>query len=343
MKHTLTRLLLVAALTATLTPAQTPQQTNPPAKAPPPQDQQPRIIVPVDVVSVVFTVVSRRNKFVTDLNKEDFKVLDDGKEREITNFSRETDLPLRIGLLLDTSNSIRDRLQFEKDAAVDFLHSVVRRGKDQAFLMTFDAEPAVIQRFTDDLNTLQEQIQRLRAGGGTSLYDAIHYSSDSLMANPPLPKGDNPEVRRVLVVISDGQDNQSLRARSEALDAAQRAGVVVYTVSTNTSGISPTTRQKTYRDENDKVLEYFAEETGGRVFFPYKMDDLAQSFLDIGSELRSQYSLGFKPGSTVPDGRFHKIQIEVNRKGLNIRARKGYYIPKLTPAATTPTSGVEKK
>ncbi|MCL4524784.1 MAG: VWA domain-containing protein, partial [Acidobacteria bacterium] len=313
-----------------------PQQPKAPApqQRPPAQAEDQEITTmkfPVDLVSVVFSVLNRRQKFVTDLRQEDFKVAEDNVAQKITNFSRETDLPLRIGLLLDTSNSIRDRLKFEKEAAVDFLYNVMRRRQDYAFLMTFDNEPSFIQDFTDDVGQLTEVIQKQRAGGATALYDAIWISARHRLANPPLPTGSNPSIRRILVVISDGEDTlPSEHSRSEAIEMAQRADVSVYTISTSTDwmSVTGTKPQKYHFTEGDKVLQTIADETGGRAFFPYRIDDLAQSFADIGTELRSQYSLAYVPTNRDPDGKFRTIKIKSTRSGLNVRARKGYFAPR---------------
>ncbi len=321
--------------------APAPQQPKAPApqKRPPAQEDQEitTLKFPVDLVNVVFSVLNRRQKFVTDLGEADFQVSEDNIAQKITNFSRETDLPLRIGLLMDTSNSIRDRLKFEQEAAVDFLHNVMRRRQDYAFLMTFDNEPSVIQDFTDDVGQLTEVIQKQRAGGATALYDAIWVSARHRLANPPLPSGTNPAIRRVLVVISDGEDTlPSEHSRSEAIEMAQRADVSIYTISTSTDWMSVTgsSPQKYHFTAGDKVLQTLADDTGGRAFYPYRIDDLAQSFADIGTELRSQYSLAYVPTNRAPDGRFRTIKIQSPRSGLNVRARKGYFAPRPPKPAT---------
>jgi VWFA-related protein len=321
--------------------APTPQQPKAPApqKRPPAQEDQEitTLKFPVDLVNVVFSVLNRRQKFVTDLDQVDFQVFEDNTAQKITNFSRETDLPLRIGLLMDTSNSIRDRLKFEQEAAVDFLHNVMRRRQDFAFLMSFDSEPSFIQDFTDDVGLLTEVIQRQHAGGATALYDAIWIAARHRLANPPLPAGSNPAIRRVLVVISDGEDTMpSEHSRSEAIEMAQRADVSIYTISTSTDwmSVTGTTPQKYHFTDGDKVLQTLADDTGGRAFYPYRIDDLAQSFADIGTELRSQYSLAYTPTNRAPDGKFRTIRIQSARSGLNIRARKGYFAPRPPKTAT---------
>jgi VWFA-related protein len=327
---------------AAQSPAGAPQSETPPALKPfEGQAQPPTIRATTGLVRLVATVTDRRHNFITDLAQNDFKVMEDGAPQNIQFFLREANLPLRIGLLLDTSNSIRPRLEFEQDAAIDFLNSVIRRNnKDQAFLMTFDNEPEIIQDYTGDLGLLMSSIRKQRAGGGTALNDAIYMASAKLL-NPPPPKGPDLEIRRVLVVISDGNDNLSDHALSEAIDEAMRAEVSIYAISTNTDWLAldtdNTKPQKYHLDEGDKVLQSFANETGGRVFFPYKVEDLGQSFVDIGAELRSQYFIAYVPTNPLSNGGYRKIDVETARKGLVARTRKGYYAA--VPTATTPPPG----
>jgi Ca-activated chloride channel homolog len=304
-------------------------------------NRQGTIVRNVNLVDVLFSVVTKREKLVTDLNKDDFKVFDDNVPQEIASFSQPTDLPLRIGMVLDTSNSIRERLKFEQDAAIDFIFNALRRGKDQAFLMTFDDGPEIIKEFTGDSGELRDTILKQRAGGGTALYDAIYAASQQLLNKSPMPAGPNPDVRRVLVVISDGDDNSSNRSRGAAVEMAQRAGVIIYAISTSTEWINeddqrdPSKRitRKYEKGEGDHVLEQLAGETGGRAFFPFRVDDLGQSFLDIGDELRHQYALAYSPPGRTADGKYHTIRIQVDRKDVIIRARKGYYS---TPTPESP-------
>ena len=300
-----------------------------------PQQKTPAITSTTGLVHLVATVMDRHRDFITDLDQADFKVLEDGAPQDIRYFGRETDLPLRIGVLLDTSNSIRPRLDFEKDAALDFLQHVLRRNKDQAFVMTFDNEPEVIQDYTGDLALLTDAIRKQRAGGGTALNDAIYRAAEKLV-NPPVPKGANPEIRRVMVVISDGNDNLSDHALSEAVDSTIRAEAVMYCISTNTDwlALDGDKPRKIHVEGGDKVLEQFADQSGGRVFYPYKVDDLAQSFVDIGDELRSQYFIAYSPNNPQASGQYRKIDVQIDRKGLQVRTRKGYY-------ATSPTSPLQ--
>jgi Ca-activated chloride channel homolog len=319
------------------------QAPNPPkasqAPAAPSAEQQPQksqttIPVTVNLVDVLFTVLDRRNKLVPDLEKQDFKIFDDSVPQDIRYFAKQSDLPLRIGMLLDTSNSIRDRLKFEQDAANNFLFSVLRHNRDQAFVMTFDDEPEVLQGFTSDTGMLRDHILRTRAGGGTAVYDAIYTACTTELNHPPRPPGDQPDVvRRVMVLISDGDDNLSTHTRSEAIEMAQRTSVVIYTISTSTQWIAldnpsneRTGNRKYHLTPGDKVLQDLADETGGRAFYPYHVDDLDQSFQDIGEELRNQYSIAYNPTNHAVDGRYHRITLEVpDHKGYQVRARRGYY------------------
>ncbi len=345
--HTIPTLALLFALCAPaiVLRAQQAPPTPPVPATQPQQENPPTIRRRVELVDIVFTVLNRREKFVTDLEKENFKVSEDNQPQAIRFFSRQTDLPLRVGMLLDTSNSIRDRLKFEQEAAIDFLFNVVRRHKDQAFVMTFDNEPSIIQDYTEDAGRLRDVILRQRAGGGTALYDAIYIACRDKLNTPPFALGQSPEVRRVLVVISDGDDNLSTHSRGQAIEMAQSAGVVIYAISTSTQWVStiedadPSKRlnRKYHKEPGDEVLEQLAVETGGRAFFPYRVDDLAQSFQDIGDELRSQYSLAYIPTNRTADGKFRRIRIDVDRKGLMVRARKGYYAPRAT-AETRPSA-----
>ena len=288
-------------------PPPPPQLQRNPAPPAEPTSRAATITRIVNLVDVLFTVLDRRNKLVPDLEKDDFKISDDKTPQTIRYFSKQTDLPLRIGLLMDTSNSIRDRLKFEQDAATSFLFSVIRRTKDQAFVMTFDDEPSVLQGFTDDAGRLRDEIVKTRAGGGTAVYDAIYTACDKELSHPPRPPGDQPDVvRRVMIVISDGDDNLSTHTRAEAIEMAQRYSVVIYTISTSTQWIQLSQTnpdkladRKTHLTEGDKILQDLAEETGGRAFFPYHVDDLDQSFQDIGDELRNQYSIAYIPTNSI--------------------------------------------
>jgi VWFA-related protein len=270
----------------------------------------------VDEVNVVFTVTDKHGHFVKNLSKSDFRVLDDNKPAaSIVSFSSQTNLPLRVGLLIDASNSVRDRFRFEQESAIEFLNSIVRPKSDRAFVIGFDTTAEVTQDFTDSPQLLSQGVRMLRAGGGTALYDAIYYASrDKLMKAPTTGP-----ARRAIILLSDGDDNQSRVTREEAIEMAQRAEVIIYTISTNISGT---------KLRGDKVLERIADATGGRAFFPFKIQDVDNAFSEIQDELRSQYLLAYKPADLKPDGRYRSIDIIAeNHKSLRVRARKGYFAP----------------
>ncbi len=271
----------------------------------------------VDEVNVVFTVTDKRDHFVKDLTQNDFHVVDDNKPAlSIRSFSRQTNLPLRVGLLIDASNSVRDRFKFEQEAAIEFLNQIIRPKYDKAFVIGFDTTPEVTQDFTDSAEKLSHGVRMLRAGGGTAMYDAIYFACrDKLM------KEDNGVMatRRAIILLSDGEDNQSRVSREEAVEMAQRAEVIIYAISTNTSGL---------KLRGDKVLEHFAEQTGGKAFFPFKIEDVANAFTEISDELRSQYAIAYKPADFLADGKYRSIQIIADNKKYHVRARKGYYAPR---------------
>lgn len=273
-------------------------------------------VIKVDVarVPLLFTVTDRRNRFITDLGREDFQVYDDGWQQEIREFDRESDLPLRIGVILDTSNSIRARFKFEQEAAIEFLQGVLAEEHDRAFLVSFDTRAELIVDYTNEIEELADGVRRLRAGGGTALYDAIYYACrDKLPEDQP-----KEQFRRALVVIGDGEDNRSTVTREDALEMAHKAETVVYTISTNRSGKA---------ESGDKTLRRFARETGGVAFHPFQARDLQQSFANIANELRHQYFILYSPSQFVNDGSFHTVEIRTKMRNANVRVRSGYYAP----------------
>ncbi len=276
--------------------------------------EESRIVVQVSRVPLLFTVTDKKNRFITNLEKEDFEIYDNNEKQEILQFVRESDLPLRIGILMDASNSVRDRFRFEQEAAIEFIRGVLAEDKDRAFLVGYDTRPELIVDFTNDAEKLAQGVRSMRPGGGTAFYDAIYFASrDKLPEDRPLE-----EFRRALVLIGDGEDNQSGVTRDMALEMAHKADAVLYTISTNRSG---------QRLEGDKVLKYFAKETGGASFQPFQARDLEQSFADIANELRHQYFIIYSPTNFATDGSFHKIRINSNVKNAVVRARTGYYAP----------------
>ena len=273
------------------------------------------IIVRTDLVNVLFTVTDKKNRMVLNLSKDDVRVFEDNKPQVVENFSRESDLPLRIAILIDTSNSVRDRLRFEQEAAIDFLATTIRPNKDQAFVVSFDNEPQLLQDYTDNVEKLSEAIRSLQAGGGTGLYEAIYFSAKEKMIFFPPPE---PYLRRVMIIVSDGEDNQSARTREEALAMAQRGEVTIFGISTNRSGAAR---------PGDKVMKRLAEETGGQAFFPFAASDLAGDFREIARELRSQYSLAYISSNKAQDGTFRNITLVPRGKEFRVRAKNGYFAP----------------
>src|ERR1700733_14204609 len=292
-------------------------QDSKPADSNEPVDQRfPTIRTGTNEVNVVFTVTDKHGRHITDLKQSDFRVLDDNKPpAEIRSFNAEANLPLQVGLLIDASNSVRDRFKFEQESAIEFLNQTVRPRYDRAFVIGFDATPEVTQDFTDNTEALARGVHELRPGGGTALYDAIYFACrDKLLKGP---QGN--ASRRALIVLSDGDDNLSHVTREEAIEMAERADAIVYTISTNVSGS---------KGPGDKVLERIADATGGRAFFPFQIRDVADAFAEIQSEVRSQYAINYKPANFKTDGHFRKIEIVANdSKNFHVRSRKGYYAP----------------
>ena len=306
------RYLAAAGLLAVAVLAQQQQQT-----APVQSDDPTRISVDVTRVNLLFTVMDRKGRFVTDLTKNDFEIIENKRPQVIQEFSAETNLPLRLGVLIDTSNSIRERFRFEQEAASEFIRSVMRSRQDKAMVVSFDTSAELVSDLVDNPEKLESAIRDLRPGGGTSLYDAIFFACrDKLSVDQPKSK-----FRRAIVILSDGEDNQSRYTRDQALEEAQKADVVVYSISTNV------TRNDT---DGDKVLKYFADKTGGRAYFPFKVEDLAQSFENINNELTHQYIILYRPEPLVTDGLFHPMDLRVKgHKDLIVRVRPGYFAPKM--------------
>jgi VWFA-related protein len=276
----------------------------------------PTIRTRTDEVNVVFTVMDKKGRHITDLKQNDFRVLDDNKPPEqIRSFQAETNLPLLVGLLIDASNSVRDRFKFEQESAIEFLNQTIHPGKDQAFVIGFDVTPEVTQDFTDKTEALAHGVHDLRPGGGTALYDAIYYACRDKL----LKTAKGLTVRRAIILLSDGDDNQSHVTREEAIEMAQRAEAIIYAISTNVSGT---------KGQGDKVLERIADATGGHAFFPFQLREVANAFAEIQDELRSQYAISYRPAELKHDGHYRTIEIVANdRKNLRVRARRGWYAP----------------
>lgn len=269
----------------------------------------------VNEVNVLFIATDKHGKFVRDLNEKDFNILDDHKPPQaILNFRRETDLPLHMGLLMDVSGSVDSRFDFEQNAATSFLQHTLRTGFDKAFLIGFNSHSQLAQDYTDNVSLLATGVHKLHDGGGTALYDAVYHAcKDKFLKD----RSEHP-ARKAIIIVSDGEDNQSEVSKAQAIEMAQRSEVIIYAISTDDSGLVM---------RGDKVLEQLAEATGGRAFFPFKMKDITHSFAAIEDELRSQYVVSYKPADFDADGRYRSIEISTLKKDLQVRARKGYFAP----------------
>jgi len=327
-----------------------PQTSTQPNEAGPPASKN-KIRVRVEVVNVPVTVIGKRGLPVIDLTKDDFQVYEDGRPQAISYFSQESHQPLRIGVMMDTSNSARRQLSFEKDAATEFVYRMLegRNTKNQIFLETFDASSSLIQDFTSDSEFLNEKIQGLKAGGGKALYDAIYSACKDKMMHAGEPES----TRRILVLISDGRDVQSQHSLDEAISMAHKAETMIYVIGNAAYG---------YENEGDVILEALAEGTGGGAFFPLREapgTDLATGYLShgqigdtsqnkglgaetgtfsaqrlikiadameaIGHELGAQYEIGYTPTNSALDGTYRSIRVLLARKGVTYRWKPGYF------------------
>jgi VWFA-related protein len=326
-------LALLALAAAPFALAQTPTPTTPPtppaatapapAAAEPAQQPQQRegdtqtYTMPVfsREVDLIFTVTDKRGNFVTGLTQDRFGLLDDKRPPErVIRFVQQTNLPLRVGIMLDTSSSIRQRFQFEQQAATDFLLQVLH-ASDRAFVEGFDVQTDITQDFTNRIDLLDTGIRKLRPGGGTALFDSLYKTCRDQM----LTLQQTNDVRKAIVLVSDGDDSYSRALENDAIKMCQRAETIVYTISTNTG---PS------KDKGDDVLQRIADATGGQAFFPTRMEDVAQGFHNIEVELRSQYSLVYVPADFKQDGSFRTIYLQCLDPRYTVRAKKGYFAPK---------------
>ncbi len=313
-------------------PAVSPQTTTPAAQSGPqsaaPPAQQPgaepahnpdqpteTIKVQVNEVNLIFTVTDKKGKFITGLKRENFGLLDDGRPPlAVLRFTQQTNLPLRVGIMLDTSSSIRQRFQFEQDSAIEFFLQILHRG-DRAFVEGFDIQTDLAQDFTNNVDLLNQGIRKLRPGGGTALFDALYKTCKDQM----LTLQETGAVRRALILVSDGDDNYSRVQESDAIKMCQRADTIVYTISTN---VSPS------KDKGDDVLKQISEATGGQPFYPTRLEDVAIGFRNIEEELRSQYHLVYRPANLKMDGSFRTIYLQATDPRFHVRAQKGYFAPR---------------
>jgi Ca-activated chloride channel homolog len=312
------------------TPAQSPtspQSPPPPGKTETPQagaaagqssDETPTVLhLGVNEVNLIFTVTDKRGRYIPNLQQGDFALLDDQKTpARVNSFHQQINLPLRVGIVIDASTSIRSRFQFEQQSATEFLLDILKSRSDRAFVMGFDVTPSVTQDWTNNIDALETGVNRLRPGGGTALFDAVYTACRDKLLD--VSRGQEP-VRKAIVLISDGDDNQSRVRPDEVIKECERAETIIYAISTNWT---PS------RGKGDAVLTQMAESTGGRVFFPPSVEEMSSSFKDIEEELRSQYALTYTPADFKYDGSFRSIYLYCNDRRYQARAKKGYFAPR---------------
>jgi VWFA-related protein len=310
---------LAAQQLAQSPPVQPQQAPAPTQNGAAPADQQTDANAPtilklgVNEVSLIFTVTDKHGHYIPNLKQSDFALLDDQKApAKVNSFHQQINLPLRVGIVIDASTSIRSRFQFEQQSAIEFLLSILKARSDRAFVMGFDVTPTITQDWTNNIDGLETGINRLRPGGGTALFDAVYTACrDKLLSE----RGPDP-VRKAMVLISDGDDNQSRVHPDEAIKECQRAETIIYAISTNWT---PS------RGKGDTVLSQMAEATGGQVFFPPSVEEMSNSFKEIEEELRSQYALSYTPADFKYDGSFRPIYLYCNDRRYQVRAKKGYF------------------
>ena len=277
----------------------------------------PTIHLRVNEVNLIFTVTDKHGHYIPNLRQSDFALLDDNKAPEkVKSFHQQINLPVRVGIVIDASTSIRSRFEFEQQSATEFLLKVLKARSDRAFIMGFDVTPTVTQDWTNNVDALETGVNRLRPGGGTALFDAVYTACRDKLLD--VSRGQEP-VRKAIVLLSDGDDNQSRVHPDEAIKECQRAETIIYAISTNWT---PS------RGKGDKVLTDMAEATGGQVFFPPSVEEVSNSFTSIEEELRSQYALTYTPADFNDNGAFRPIYLYCNDRRYQVRARKGYFAPR---------------
>ena len=271
----------------------------------------------VNEVNLIFTVTDKHGHYIPDLQQSDFALLDDGRApTRVNSFHQQINLPLRVGIVIDASTSIRSRFQFEQQSATEFLLQILKAKSDRAFVMGFDVTPTVTQDWTNNIDGLETGINRLRPGGGTALFDAVYTACRDKLLDES--RGHEP-VRKAMVLISDGDANQSRVYQDEAIKECQRAETIIYSISTNWT---PS------RGKGDQVLKQMAEDTGGQAFFPPSVEEMSASFHGIEEELRSQYALTYTPSDFKENGAFRPIYLYCNDRRYQVRTRKGYFAPR---------------
>ena len=279
--------------------------------------QQPSFRAGVDIVSLNVTVTDAATHYITDLDEADFLVFEDGIKQNVTFFSRRQS-PIALSLLLDSSASMEEHLPVLQQAASNFVHKL--KSNDIAQVIDFDSRVEIRQGFTGNQGELDTAISQLAAGGSTSLHNAIYIALKELRKVRAVNEED---VRRqALIVFSDGEDTSSLVSFDEVLDLAKRSETSIYTIALRGSDV----QAKGFR-EAEFVMRTLAQETGGRSFFPARIDDLNGVYTQIADELASQYTLGYTSANPRRDGAWRRIVVQVSRPNVTPRTKKGYYAP----------------
>ncbi len=272
--------------------------------------------IQVDLINVYCSVWSEDTKsYVTNLPEDSFLLYEDGIKQEVTNFDRETNLPLTIVLLVDTSQSVAPKLKFEQEAAINFFYTVLREG-DRAMLVEFDSSVTLLQDFTGEANKLAKQIRTMQAAGNTALFDAIVRTCDEKLIRET--------GRKAIVILSDGNDSASTETYERARQMAMDANATIFSISVSRGGLFGVGSDNR---TGDRILKDLASDTGGKALFPFLVEDLDSAFREISDELRSQYSLGYYSTNTLHDGGYRKIEVRTTAKNVKLNYRKGYFAP----------------
>jgi Ca-activated chloride channel family protein len=281
-------------------------------------------------VTLPVTVSDKNNRFIVDLKQTDFEIAEDKTPQAIISFKPLSNLPIDVAMLMDTSNSVKPKLKFEKDAAYSFLETVLKYRQDRAMFATFDSQVELHQDLTNRLDLLTKAIDKAKAQGGTRMYDAIYSICEEKMMSP-----NTIGHRRVMVVITDGEDTESERTLQDAIEIAQRSETTIYVISTKAGGYFGVQMGTVDRRE-DKDLKRLAEDTGGRAFFTAEVIELEKSLTQITRELRNQYMIAYEPTNNNYDGKERKIEVKLpNHKGLKVRTKTAY---KAIPRGATSAS-----
>ena len=309
------------------------QDAKPPQDQPPPQSSQ-TLKVQTNLVNVFVTVRDKHNGIISDLGKDDFKVLEDGQEQKVAYFAKEADMPITLGILIDTSGSMQNILDAEQDTASRFVHQIMRK-KDEAMIISFDFDINLLADFTEDPSVLERAIRRTQinavssggvvtpstvptgSNGGTDLYDAVYLACHDQFGSEA--------GRKAIILLTDAEDTGSKLTLQQAIEAAQRSDAVIHVLRLSDE---PFYMSLGMGYSGAAVARKMAEDTGGREVEVRGQKSLEKAFDEISEELRSQYVIGYYPTNDKHDGTFRKIKVDVNRADMRVLARKGYYAPR---------------